>query len=212
MRAVLVILLMLAGLPAVAGPWPRDRGAVFLSFGGLASPQRGEVLAYGEYGLGRGWTIGFDGAVGRFGGGRGMLLASRALSRPDAANRLSLELGMGSYVQPGGRADTVLRGGLAFGRGFDGRLPGWMRLDVLGEWRGGAAAVKADAMVGVRPTERIKAMVQFQGDWSTGGGTLVAVPSVAWQVRRGLEVELGGRIGILGPSETGLRLVTWISF
>jgi hypothetical protein len=211
LRVVLAVMLAFAPAGAAAGPWPRENGERFLSLGGTVSDRRQELAGYGELGLGRGWTLGFDAAADRRGAGRALVLLSRAVGRGEGRLRFSLEAGAGQYRPRMGTAQFVLRGGVSVGTGWGGARAGWGRLDILAESRAGALAVKTDATVGMRLGGRLTAILQAEGDWGAAS-TLTVAPGVVWRLRERIDLHLGGQVAVVGPADTGVRLATWIRF
>lgn len=210
-RVASAVAIAIAAAPVAAGPWPREPGERFLSFSATVAGPRQELAAYGETGLGRGWTLGLDTALDRDGGGRALLLVSRQLTGATARLRFSAEAGAGGYRSADGRTQAVLRGGVSAGFGWGGARPGWARLDLLAESRAGDLAFKTDATVGMRVAGRLTAILQVEGDWADRS-SLVLAPGIVWRLRDGVDLHLRAQADVRGQAEPGLRLSTWIRF
>jgi hypothetical protein len=67
--------------------------------------------------------------------------------------------------------------------------------------------------VGIKPTARLMGMLQLQVDAAEGAPTTVYLaPAAAWELRPGVQMELGVRAGLTGYGDNAVRLGTWISF
>lgn len=118
---------LLLGLsPADAGPWPRDKGATFLSLSAERDRAGGSHGAlYAEYGLTARTTLGLE--LNRSGAGEtgAILWVQRALDRGQGTHRLAAHTG-GGVVRRDGQTLPVAQAGLSWGRGVPRLgLPGW---------------------------------------------------------------------------------------
>ena len=111
----------------------------------------------------------------------------------------------------------VLRIGLGAGRGFEtlpgGRaLPGWAAIELAADLRRGGTALRADATFGIRPDPRLMLVARLQ-TYRARGDALQArfVPSAVWELRPGLNLELGARIGLRDARDTRIMLGTWLT-
>lgn len=160
MRAAtcLVLLTVLIGGPAAAGPWPREVKGVFLSLAAERDRDGNSYAGlYGEYGLTPRSTLGIEGGRSNAGETGALMWMQRALGRTDRPDRWTVSLGAGAITRNG----TVAPVGLvaaAWGRGLDAvpvlrRIPGggWLaveaRLKVTGALRD-EAEVRALAAAG----------------------------------------------------------------
>lgn len=212
------LLSALAGPPAAAGPWPREEGETFLALTGRA----GKAELYAEYGLRAGLTLG---AEVRMPEGRRLpdvdVLARHLLWRGQGGAVVSAFAGAGLRgVEVEGVTETaqVLRGGLAWGRGFASPLgQGWV--SVVAEAQSGEGplvpawrAVKVDATAGVRPGGRWLAMVQVQGHHRAGQATDLRVePSLGLELGRATLL-LSPSLGLTGPADPRLAAGLWLRF
>ncbi|MDR5651026.1 hypothetical protein [Ruixingdingia sedimenti] len=210
-RGWLAIILWLASAAAAAaGPWPRERGEVFLAF---AVEGDGAMSSYGEYGLGGGWTFGLDLALAGRGGGPGKRVAILRRSFTAGGVQIAAEAGFGLDARGQGYA----RPGIAIGRGFAGPVPGWMALDLRAELRGDGARYGAEATLGFRHGDRLMTVFQAQAMRDPIGGLWISSQSaVVWQARKGVQLELGLRHRIAapipGPAPLVGRAGVWISY
>lgn len=209
MRAPLALLLWisLAG-SACAGAWLREEGQAFLSTSQEAWGDGGYTAFYGEYGLGRGLTVGLDAGQARGAAWGGVLYARGALGPAEGAGRMAWELGAGHRSGDG----AVIRPGLMLGRGFDW---GWAGLDTFAEYRSrpGDIAYKADATLGLSRRDGTRLYIlQLQGGKYPGSDAYLRLAPA--HVRRWgkAKVEIGLSLGLIGDDRRGLKLGTWWTF
>lgn len=128
LRALAAGLALIVALnaPAGAGPWPRDKGATFLSLSAERDRAGGSHRAlYVEYGMTARTTLGLE--LQRSGTDEtgAILWAQRALDGGQGAHRLAAQTGVGMVWRDGARM-PLAQGGLSWGRGVPGLgLPGW---------------------------------------------------------------------------------------
>lgn len=218
MRVALALCCALIGAAAAAGPWPRDEGATFLSL----TAREGMVELYGEYGLRAGLTLGVE---ARMPEGRRLpdvdILARHLIWQGDGGAVLSGFAGAGLQGVPvGGLVETarVLRGGLAWGTGFDTPVgPSWMSVVAEGQtgegpmvasWR----AVKLDATAGVRPGGRWLAMVQVQGYQRAGEEALLRIEPTLGRDVGPATLVLSPSVGVVGAADPRLAAGIWLRF
>jgi hypothetical protein len=213
MRAAIVLAAAFGlAAPAAAGPWPRDAGQFFFSVTHsipTGAGANGESAVYGEYGLGNDWTLGVDAGLGTTGFHRAALFLRR--SHAAGAHRFAWELGVGVATAPGA-SEIRLRPGLSWGMGIARPLPGWFSVDLRGDLGPGEARGKIEATVGVKPTRRLMGLVQLQVDAVSGKTAVHLAPAAVWELRPGLNVEIGVRAGVSDGAGSSLRLGTWLSF
>jgi hypothetical protein len=218
MRVALALCCALMGAAATAGPWPRDEGAVFLSL----TAREGAAEFYGEYGLRHGLTMGVE---ARLPEGRRLpdvdILARQLIWQGESGAVLSGFAGAGLQGVPvDGIVETaqVLRGGLAWGRGFETPFgAGWMSVVAEGQVGEGAVlpgwrAVKLDATAGLRPGGRWLAMVQLQGHHRQGQDTRLRVEQTLGHEVGAATLVISPSVGIMGPADPRLAAGVWLRF
>lgn len=137
MRLTIFLLTLLACAGAAqAGPWPRDKGTVFLSFSEERDREGNSYTGlYGEYGLNARDTLGFELGHSNAGETSAMLWFQRALDRGEGPDRLTVSTGMG-VLERDGEVVPLAQVGASWGRGWDAvpllkRIPGggWLAVD-----------------------------------------------------------------------------------
>lgn len=232
---ILGMVVGLFGQPASAGPWARDAGDVFVSFqisaeeapsdvmAGLWEPET-YVSAYGEVGLGRSLTLGFDlgrGDISR----QAVGFVRYTLSAPEATWQFALDAGLG--VRQLGDADPhgLVRLGASLGRGFGGGgdawyMPmrhqgGWVTLELVAlyDLEIEEPILQAEGTVGFSLTDRASMVFSIKAeDWPGSEPLLTASPSFVFQIREGTSFRLGGRGALMGSDAVGISLSIWQEF
>lgn len=131
-----LLLSILLANAALAGPWPRAPGGVFLALSTEQDRDENSYSSlYGEYGLSPRTTLGFELGHSNAGESSLMLWLQRALDRGDGPNRWTLA-GGGGMLERDGEYLPLAQIGAAWGRGFDSvpglqRIPGggWLALE-----------------------------------------------------------------------------------
>ena len=224
MAAALAILSPVTGS---AGPWPRDKGAHFLS----VSATGRTVSVWVERGLGRGYTLLFDARRDENGGWGGALrlqgtLRQRgrwvmawsvgvALDMPTSETTIDLR----PVPWPGQREIRItwrpgvaLQLGLGAGRSLSRPWPGWLALDLratLG--RDGWRRLQAEGTLGLQMTHRWGVMIQTFAEAGRGRPQLALSPSVIVRVSPSLRLNAGVHHD-LRNRQTKARLSTWLEF
>lgn len=146
---------LLAGA-AHAGPWPRERGATFISISHEQDRDDNSYTSlYSEYGWSERHTLGFELGHSNAGETNALFWIQRALGDPDGPNRWAVSLGLGAIERDGELMPVGQLFG-AYGRGWDSipyldRLPG-------GGWFTVEARLKiAGAMKDEREVEELAA-------------------------------------------------------
>ncbi|NHF74799.1 hypothetical protein G7044_16885 [Paracoccus sp. 12-3] len=129
------MLLTCAGA-AKAGPWPREKGAVFLSFSGELDREGNSYTGlYGEYGMNARDTLGFELGHSSAGETSAMVWWQRALDKGTGADRITVSTGIGALRRDGALVPLAQIGG-SWGRGWDSlpllrtvRGGGWLAVD-----------------------------------------------------------------------------------
>lgn len=216
--AALVLALTL--LPAAARPaaWPREPGAVFLSFKGEdGGRDHASGSLYGEYGLTPRLTL--TGQLSRDGGSdREVRLGGTlryALSAHDAVHRFAVSLG-GSAPPTALGAATRARAemGLHWGRGFSSRYgDGWVTATARLMIARDEARPVTDlhALAGLRPFEGWMAMLSAGRYADEDGVTYKISPSAGYRLREGVWI-VPSLTRDLTASDTGLGLAVWLEF
>lgn len=231
MRVILVFLLctgLLAGAPAEAGAWLREKGSGFLATsavlrGPTETPQL-ENRIYAEYGLLRHLTLGIDlnhkTAVDEtelvaVQTGHAVLFLRVPLAPESWRTRYALELGLGRTMRETGRA-RMSSLALAVGRGFERPFGGgWMSLQATIEHHAGMAgrSYKLDSSVGLSNGRMFRPMLRLEA-------SRVADAPVSWSLIPAIQIGRGDRtawvLGVehrFGPiPRTGVELAIWREF
>lgn len=223
------------GAPALAGPWARDAGDVFLSLRISAEEAPTDIVAglwepetylslYGEVGLGRSLTLGLD--LGQGDISRQVVgFARYTLTAPDAVWQMAVDAGGGVRQVGDADAEGLVRLGASIGRGFgDGGgawyMPmrhqgGWTNLDLtaLHNVEQENTVVQAEATVGFSLSDRASAIFQVKAeDWPQSEPMISFSPSILFQIRPGTSIRLGARAAIAGSDAVGLSLSLWQEF
>ncbi|MFN7004455.1 MAG: hypothetical protein ACK4NW_13610 [Roseinatronobacter sp.] len=232
MIRLLALLLCLHAGPVLAGAWPREAGTAFVSLSHWQASSGGDsyTALFAEWGLTPRLTLGFD--AGRsVSGETKTVLFLRAPVMDWLGVKVAAEIGYGEIA-----GQSVIRPGLSFGRALEGRYgAGWLAVDTVLEYEIATQDidVKADITLGFTPqpaagdASRWTLMVQVQ----TGlvavneGVTLLRetgqrpdpsflriVPSVTYQLREGIDLELGVYQSLTGTEERGVKLGVWSRF
>lgn len=223
-------------LPILAhsGPWPRDQGTSFLS----ASSERDSAgnnyaSIYGEYGLSKRRTLGYEIGYTNVGETTVMIWLQRQLDDGEGAWRLAYSLGGGALA----REDQIVplgQLGLSAGRGFENVLGGgWfaadLKLKVAGEtttviWQQGLNAVeesyltpetttKGELTLGFRPWERMMLVNQLRLEQrqDLDLSTKLAI-SLIRDLSDHAKLELGVIEPLTGAGDPAVKLGTWFNF
>lgn len=221
--ALLAALALAQADPAAAGAWPRDRGTGFLSSATRVSAPAwsgpgwtGQLnlysTLYGEYGLGRRLTAGFDIGHGISGKGKAIFFLRKSLPPRSGGSVYALELGLGQIA-----GQPAVRPGLSWGRGISRRNggSGWLSLESVAEIRldTGHTDFKADFTLGLNHGARFKSILQLQTGVSQGDPSFIrAAPSLVVKAGVKSHIELGVTAGIVGDDSYGVKLGLWRDF
>ncbi|MDG4647967.1 hypothetical protein P6F26_05885 [Roseibacterium sp. SDUM158017] len=227
--------LLLAGTGATAGPWAREAGEGFLSFGisgeetrtalmlGVLEPER-TLSAYGELGLGYRLTAGVDitgGEVSRM----VVVFLRRTLTAPDSAWQVALDTGLGTRAVEGQERRNLARIGASLGLGFGpwearpggtfGHRGGWIAVDamMLADTSGQDPIWQSEVTLGLNLTERARGILAMKAEeWPGAEMVVTARPSVVFALREGTSVQAGMHAGVSGSDTVGLSLSLWQEF
>ena len=234
MIGFLVRLALLCGMagPATAGAWPREAGTGFASLTRWQAQDSAEsyTALFLEYGVLPRLTLGLDAGRSVSGQTKAVVFARVPFGRL-MGGLAAAELGWGEIA---GR--PVLRPGLSLGYSV-ARAPwqGWLAVDTLIEldMETRQMDVKADITLGLTPQRHgappsdWTLMLQVQTGLvavqdslyllQTEGTVpepsfLRIVPSITYQLRDGLHLELGLYRALDGSSEQGVKLGLWSRF
>ena len=128
--------LLIAGGGADAGPWPRGKGEIFLSFSEERDRDGNSYAGlYGEYGVTPRNTLGFELGHSNAGETSAMIWWQRALDRGEGPDRITVSTGMG-VLERDGELVPLAQIGASWGRGWDAlpllrdiRGGGWLAVD-----------------------------------------------------------------------------------
>lgn len=219
-RLFLSLLLLVFANAAHAGAWPRGEGNGFVMvtlqgtvpqfFGGLG-PVSTYSGAYLEYGLTDKITLGFDIGHSVSGNSKALFFASYPLGQPDSRHKFAVELGIGRAA-----GNAVVRPGLSYGRGFDGKLgSGWVSANALFEHHLGRKRtdMKLDFTIGLNHKGGFKSIVQLQAGRQEGDPSFLRIaPSFALPMGKDTHFELGFSTELIGQTAYGLKIGVWRNF
>ncbi len=223
-RIFLVILLTSA--QAQAGAWARGTGNTFVAlsyamaedpelFGTEAFDPAGYLSLMIEHGVGDRLTFGLDAGRSDAGDYKAVTYLSRTFGPMDGKMRYAVQLGAGTSRHFMGD-DPVAYLGTSIGRGLETPWgTGWAAMDTTSYYRTRTQefVTKADITVGLNTGDRVKLFVQVQtGKYPTNDAYVRVVPSMAYEVRDGRYIELGVAVGLVGDSNMGVKLGTWLEF
>ncbi|MEM8881087.1 MAG: hypothetical protein AAGC82_10855 [Pseudomonadota bacterium] len=222
------------GQPGDAAPWARDPAEVFLSYSVSVDTTRDEISSgsldpdifqslYSEVGLGRRLTLGVD-VGGDDEDTLGAAFVRYTFTRNAAIWQVATDLGFG-LREDGGEEAELFRTGFSVGRGFTRGTLDWLPfVDPRGGWfsidssayidpDGDQSLWQSEATFGVNFTDRYAAMMQLKVEEYPGSDFSVFIsPSVLATVGEATTLQAGGRFGVEGSEDVGLRLGVWREF
>lgn len=221
MFAKLALLFFLcAAQTAFAGAWPREKGEIFIAAGGNFLLSEGAQLPvhydptlYAEYGASDRVTLGLDlhtADAGRI--GTIFLFASFPLGDLEARDKFAASLAFGARADAQHPNETLLRGGLSWGRGLD---DGWLAVDASATYGTNARTFrpKVDMTWGHQWGEKWMTSLQLQtGQGFTNDYYAKIAPSLIYIFNDRLKVHLGAVHALTGDRGSGLKLETWMKF
>ena len=208
--------------PANAGPWLREEGSVFLSFGqnlalsdGAQLPVNVDPHLYAEWGMSERVTLVFAAFSGD--AGRETTIEMRgvmALPLPDGSrDALSATLGAGARVIDGTEGvEPLLQGGISWGRGLSS---GWIMAEALLTYRprSGRHEGKVDLTWGHTFTNRWTGYVlATAGEGHTGEFYAKVSPNAVFTLNDHMKLSLGLTQAVTGDRGTGLAFSSWLEF
>ncbi len=221
LTAALLILLVPAWVQA--GAWPRKVGETFLSFSTTLTSARdplghdlqSDSSIYVERGIRENLTFGLDGQIDLVGEYSLLAFLRRPIMQRAERNRFAV-LGGAGVIIAGDQTIPLVRIGAAWGRGLQTRFgSGWASVDTSAEYRGDQSdvSIKADLTLGLKPTDRLKLILQLQTGRYVGSDPYIRLaPSVVRQFGPGRHIELGLQVGVAGDDRVGLKMGSWLEF
>jgi hypothetical protein len=217
------VLFCFSAATAQAGAWPRKQGTFFIAMS--ADQTRSQI--YAEYGMRNDWTLGVEVSMPR---GRRLPDVTQFVHHPVWRGKggailsagLAVDLrettAAGALPHLAGVAETAIRAGLFWGKGFETRFgSGWATIDaqvervVTTDWLGGGLVYKLDIGLGVKPVDRLMLIAQAQV-WRRGDAqTLRLETSAAWALGPA-QVVLSPSIGVVGAKAPRVKLGLWVEF
>lgn len=214
------LLLAVLAAPAPAGPWLREEGTVFLSFGqnlalsdGARLPVHYDPFLYAEWGVTERLTV----TVNLFSGDAGHentaeLYVVTPLSLPEGWGVASLSLGGAVREIDGIGRQELVGGGVAWGLGLD---RGWIAVEtrVMTRLDEARQEGKLDLTAGRHFNEDWSAMIQLQAGTGHAGDAYAKIaPTAIWHATDRFDMTLGVVQGLTGDKGTGLTLGGWLRF
>ena len=220
---------------AAAGPWARDPGDVFLSYT-LSADTTQDNLAngtfdgqlfhsvYGEVGVGRRITLVFD--LGRDTDTTlGSAFGQYTFTRNASVWQVAAELGLGWVDTVNREPAELYRAGLSVGRGFQRRELGWVPFfepesgwftvnsNIQIDPDGTQTTWESEATFGLFVNDRFGGLLQIQAE-EFADDDLAVYLSPGLLIRFGTQAtaQIGGRFGIEGSDDVGLRAAIWQDF
>jgi hypothetical protein len=233
----IVAVLSLVAPAAVAGPWAREAGDVFLSYGVITEDTRSTLMMgvlepeftntiYGEYGVGRRFTAGLQlefGEVSQL----GVVFLRRTLTAPDARIQLAVDAGFGLRQVDRQETEQRVRVGGSAGIGFGawtagvgpvalGHDGGWVSLDAMALLdREGVVdpIVKYDLTMGLNLTDRISGILSVTAEeWPDAERLISLRPSITYAIAERTRLQAGAHAALDGAEAVGLSLSIWQEF
>lgn len=220
LAAVLVLAMAVQAGTAEAGAWARERGAIFLSFGGNVAlfdgatrPVHYDPTLYIEYGLTDRLTVGFDGYTSDATAVvNGFVFLRFPVGSTEGRSRLAFSVAGGASEIPGLALETTGRLGLHWGYGLD---RGWLAVDAttvlglaVGEREG-----KVEATWGRVLSDRWTGLLQLQGGIGFSGDTYAKVtPSILVGLTETTHLRAGVVQALTGDMGSAVTLEVWMDF
>ena len=201
---------------SLAGAWPREQGTVFLS---VTAAQDADQLqgyprgtAYAEYGLRHNITLSgkvtYDFAIAE--ATEYKLSARWHLPVNDQPLRKALSLTLAGPTE-----DPHIEPALHLGRGFDTPFgSGWADVELFASLstEGGATEYGGFGVVGVKPHDRIMAMMGVDVLLTPDQTLIKAIPSIAWELSEGRHLTAQYTKGLRGSDDSEIGLGMWLQF
>ncbi|WP_439153881.1 hypothetical protein [Yoonia sp.] len=212
-------LIALAG-PVFGGAWTREKGQFFIANGsnlflsdGSELPVHYDPTVYVEYGLTPRVTFGLDYHTadrGRI--HTGLVFASIPLIDTKGRDRFAASLGFGARVDRHHPVETLVRGGLAWGRGLDS---GWLSVDASATYGtiDTAFRPKLDLSWGYHIADNWMASAQLQtGQGYSDDYYAKVATTVGYAVNDRYQINIGLIQAMTGDRGAALKLELWATF
>lgn len=220
MRKIATLLFCLAPDMAFAGAWARAEGDLFIAAGGnfLLSdgarlPVHYDPTLYAEFGASERVTLGLDfhtADAGRI--GTVYFFASFPIGDLESDNKFAANIALGSRFDAEKSTETLLRGGISWGRGLEN---GWLAIDATASFgtEDGTFRPKVDATWGHRWSDKWMTTLQLQsGQGFTNDYYTKIAPSLIYNFNDDVAIHLGAVKGLTGDRGAGLKLETWLTY
>lgn len=208
--------------PVWAGPWLREKGHVFLSFGenlalsdGARLPVHHDPHFYLEWGALETMTLGLSAFSGDAGRETTVEVTARMavdLGLPED-HKLAASFGLGGrHIEGTDAIETLAIAGLSWGRGLEN---GWLAAEARIALRAsdGGTEGKLDVTWGHRFSPRWTGMLQLSvGQGHTGDVYAKLAPTAILRVTDATQFTLGFTKGLTGDRGAGLSIGTWVEF
>lgn len=220
--ALLTVLVWAIGVGAQAGPWLREKGDVFLSFGqnlaltdGAHLPVHVDPNLYAEWGMSERMTLAFSAFSGDAGREKTVeIWGIRALPLPkDSPHRMTVSFGMAARQidgQPG--TEPLMMAGVSWGRGIQ---DGWLTTEAQVAFRPESDRMegKVDFTWGRRLGDRWTGYFMVTaGEGHTGDFYAKVSPNAILEVSDKVRLSMGLTQALTGDLGTGLTLSAWLDF
>ena len=215
-----LILSLFCASSAFAGAWSREKDEIFIAAGGNFLLSEGAKLPvhydptfYAEYGMTDRVTLGLDlhtADAGRI--GTMFFFASFPIGDLAARDKFAASLAFGARADAFHPTETLLRGGLSWGRGLDA---GWLSVDATATYgtRERLFRPKIDMTWGHQWGEKWMASLQLQtGQGFTNDYYAKLAPSVIYSFNDRVKVHLGAVHALTGDRGSALKIETWMKF
>ncbi|KPP89594.1 MAG: hypothetical protein HLUCCA08_09825 [Rhodobacteraceae bacterium HLUCCA08] len=223
MRALLapfVLILSCLASAGPAGPWLRDDGAVFVSFGqnlalseGARLPVHYDPFLYAEWGMTERLTLSLNLYSGDAGNEHAAeFFAIAPLALPGDRGVASLSFGAALREIDGTGQQHLVGGGLAWGKGFD---QGWIAIEarLMSRLDAPRTEGKLDLTAGRHFNDGWSGMVQLQAGTGHAGDAYAKIaPTAIWHATERFDMTFGLVQGLTGDKGTGLTLGGWLRF
>lgn len=215
-----LMLLCLCAHAAHAGAWAREKGDMFIAFGGnfllsegARKPVHYDPTLYAEYGLSDRVTIGMDLYTADAGEVlTGYTFAAFPIGDLEAQNRYMASFGLGLRLDANATNEMLMRGGLSWGRGLDN---GWLAIDASATFGTVDTTFrpKSDFTWGHNWNDNWTTTLQLQtGQGLTDDYYAKVSPSIIYAFNDDIKVHLGAVQALTGDKGYGLKFETWLSF
>lgn len=201
---------------ATAGAWPREQGAVFLSVSAQQDSNRLQDTSLGttyvEYGLRHNITISgkitYDFAIRE--ATEYELSARWHFPEMDTPLRTALSLTLAGPAN-----EPRIEPAVHVGRGFDTPFgSGWADLELYASLstEGEATRYGGFGMLGLKPQDRLMTMLGVDVMVWPDRTNVKAIPSIAWELRKGRHLTAQYTKGLHGTDKSELGLGLWLQF